>query len=129
MVGPWKTVSYGREAVGVFEVQAEPVRDGTVVVRVAGEVDLTVSPQLERVLLAAPAMPDAHRVVVDLERLQFLDSSGVHALVKGYLATRDAGLPYEVRNASGMVARVLHITGVAEAFGMAADTDGYPKGA
>jgi len=105
----------------VFQVWTEPVDDGAVVVRVSGEVDLTVSGQLERVLLAAPSAPDADRVIVDLEDLRFLDSSGVHALVKGYLATRDAGLPYEVRNASGMVARVLQITGVAEAFGLAGD--------
>jgi anti-sigma B factor antagonist len=115
----------------VFEVRAEPVHDGTIVVRVAGEVDLTVSARLERALLDAPTEPGVHRVVVDLEDLYFLDSSGVHALVKGYLATRDAGLAYLVRNASGMVARVLHITGVAEAFGMAdeAGPSGYPRGA
>jgi len=112
----------------VFKVYAEPVRDGAVVVRVSGEVDLTVSAQLERVLLAAPATRDVSSVVVDLEDLWFLDSSGVHALVKGYLAARDAGLAYAVRNASGMVARVLHITGVAEPFGMAEQASD-PKGA
>jgi anti-sigma B factor antagonist len=114
----------------VFEVQAEPVRDGTIVVRVAGEVDLTVCGHLERALLAAPVTQDVRRVVVDLGNLQFLDSSGVHALVKGYLATRDAGLPYQVRNASGIVARVLRITGVAEVFGLPEEAaDEYPKGA
>jgi anti-anti-sigma factor len=115
----------------VFEVRAEPVRDGEVVVRVAGEVDLTVSSVLERALLDAPAEPDASRVTVDLADLRFLDSSGIHALVRGYLATRDAGLSYTVRNARGVVARVLHITGVAEAFGLPhpADADGRSKGA
>jgi len=113
----------------VFQVRAEPVDGGSIVVRVYGEVDLTVSGQLERVLLAAPAIADVDRVIVDLGDLHFLDSSGVHALVKGYLATRDAGLSYEVRNASGMVARVLRITGVAEAFGLAGDAGEPSKGA
>ena len=107
----------------------EPAHDGTVVVRVVGEVDLTVSVQLERALLTVPTAPSVHRLVVDLEHLYFLDSSGIHALVKGYLATRDAGLTYLVRNATGMVARVLYVTGVAEAFGMSDGAGEYPKGA
>jgi anti-sigma B factor antagonist len=112
----------------VFEIKAEPRPDGVIVVRVAGEVDLTVSPELERVVVAAPATDGVRGVVVDLSDLRFLDSSGVHALVKGYLATRDAGLVYTVRNASGVVARVLRITGVAEAFGMG-DAGELSKGA
>jgi anti-sigma B factor antagonist len=109
----------------------DPIHDGTVVVRLAGEVDLTVSSQLEAVLTSAPATAGIQQVVVDLDHLRFLDSSGIHALVKGYLAARDAGLHYTVRNATGVVARVLHITGVAEAFGMPepADAGEYPKGA
>ncbi len=115
----------------MLDVRAEPVPDGTVVVRVAGEVDLTVTEELEQSLIAALRLPGARRVVVDLADLRFLDSSGVHALVKGYLAAMDAGLPYLVRSANGMVDRVLRLTGVAEAFGMPAEGDPseYPKGA
>jgi anti-anti-sigma factor len=115
----------------VFEVNAEPVDDGVVVVRLAGEVDLTVSAVLEQTLLDAPAIPGVQSVVVDLGQLRFLDSSGVHALVKGYLAANDAGLHYTVRKANGAVARVLDITGVAEVLGMPADAEAgeLPKGA
>ena len=114
----------------MFEVRAEPADDGAVVIWVAGEVDLTVSGALERALLDATTT-SARAIVVDLGGLRFLDSSGVHALVKGYLAARDAGLVYTVRRAIGMVARVLTITGVAEALGMpeGAVADEYPKGA
>jgi anti-anti-sigma factor len=120
----------GKEA-DVFEVRAEAAEDGVVVVRVAGEVDLTVTGVLEQALLDAPKVGAAHAVVVDLDELRFLDSSGVHALVKGYLAARDAGLPYTVRNANGVVARVLEITGVADTLGLADDPGAreYPKGA
>ena len=102
----------------MFEVRAEPVDDGTVVVRVVGEVDLTVSAVLEQTLLDAATTTGVRGVVVDLGDLRFLDSSGVHALVKGYLAARDAGLVYTVRRARGVVARVLAVTGVAAALGM-----------
>jgi anti-anti-sigma factor len=114
----------------VFEVRTDTARDGEVVVHAAGEVDMTVSAVLERALLEAAA-PGTRRVVVDLRSLRFMDSSGVHALVKGYHAMGSAGGTLVVRNATGVVARVLYITGVAEALGMpvAAEPDEYPKGA
>ena len=64
-----------------------------------------------------------------LEQLRFLDSSGVHALVKGYHAATGAGGSLTVRNATGVVARVLHITGVADALGMTAGDPDKPDGA
>jgi anti-sigma B factor antagonist len=126
--GPPVQVSYPQEVAAVFEVEAEPGPDGVTVIRVAGEVDLTVSAMLERELVSAPTADGVRGVVVDLGGLRFLDSSGVHALVKGYLASRGAGLVYTVRNATGVVARVLRITGVAEAFGIT-DAGELSKGA
>jgi len=115
----------------VFEVRTDTRHDGAVIVHAAGEVDMTVSEVLERTLLEAARHAATPRVVVDFERLRFLDSSGVHALVRGYHAVNDAGGSLTVRNATGVVARVLHITGVAEALGMSVldQKDEYPKGA
>jgi anti-anti-sigma factor len=102
----------------VFEVCTDDGRDGVVVVRLAGEVDLTVSSTLEAILLDAVAQGSVRQIVVDLGQLRFLDSSGVHALVKGYHSAKTAGASLVVRNAAGIVARVLTITGVGEALGM-----------
>ena len=103
----------------MFEVRTDAPDDGgVVVVRAAGEVDMTVSPTFERSLLEAATTGEGRAVVVDLESLRFLDSSGVHALVKGYHAATAAGGSLTVRGATGVVARVLYITGVAEALGM-----------
>jgi anti-anti-sigma factor len=121
----------------VFEVHTDTSADGTVVVRAAGEVDMTVSPVFEQTLVDAAARHAGKRVVVDLDQLRFLDSSGVHALVKGYHAAAGSGGSLTVRNATGVVARVLHITGVAEALGMAGadgpdepeEADEFPRGA
>ena len=115
----------------MFEVRIDTGRDGMVVVHAIGEVDMTVSALLERTLVDAALRAAPGQVVVDFENLRFLDSSGVHALVRGYHAVNDAGGSLTVRNASGVVARVLYITGVAEALGMPAldETDEYPKGA
>jgi anti-sigma B factor antagonist len=117
----------------VFEVRTEDGRNGVVVIRLAGEVDLTVSSTLEATLLDAVAQGSARQIVVDLGQLRFLDSSGVHALVKGYHAAKTAGASLIVRNATGIVARVLRITGVGQALGMPVvaeeEQEEYPRGA
>jgi anti-anti-sigma factor len=115
----------------VFDVRTDAPADGLVVVRAAGEVDMTVSTEFERTLVDAATGNPGGRVVVDLEELRFLDSSGVHALVKGYHAAARAGGSLIVRNATGVVARVLHITGVAEALGIGetGEADEIPRGA
>ena len=115
----------------VFEVRTDTGQDGVTVVTVAGEVDMTVSPQFEQTLLDAAGAGGAPPVVVDLEAVRFLDSSGVHALVKGYHAANNAGGSLVVRNATGVVARVLYITGVAGALGLPVEdeTKEFRKGA
>ena len=115
----------------MFDVRTDTPADGLVVVRAAGEVDMTVSTQFEQALLDAAAGHPGGQVVVDFEELRFLDSSGVHALVKGYHAVAGTGGSLTVRNATGVVARVLTITGVAEALGMGGtgDPDEIARGA
>jgi anti-anti-sigma factor len=107
----------------VYEVRVERGEPGAVVVRVAGEVDMAVEPILEQALRDAVADQDARRVIVDLEDLRFLDSSGIHALVKGYRAAAAAGQSFRLRNAKGAVARVLRVTGVADVLGLEADDE------
>jgi anti-anti-sigma factor len=115
----------------VFDVRTDAPADGLVVVRAAGEVDMTVSTAFERALVDAATGNPGGQVVVDFEDLRFIDSSGVHALVKGYHAAAGTGGSLTVRNATGVVARVLNITGVAEALGMGetGDPDEIARGA
>jgi anti-anti-sigma factor len=115
----------------VFDVRTDAPADGLVVVRAAGEVDMTVSTRFEQALVDAAKDNPGGQVVVDFEDLRFIDSSGVHALVKGYHAAAGTGGSLTVRNATGVVARVLNITGVAEALGMGAtgDPDEIARGA
>jgi anti-sigma B factor antagonist len=58
------------------------VGDATIV-DVVGQIDLHSSPDLRKVLLEALREKSAPRVVVNLERVDYMDSSGVAALVEG----------------------------------------------
>ena len=63
-----------------FEITSGPGPDDVYVVRVAGEVDMSHEDELRDELRAAVAA-DAKGIVVDLTECEFIDSSGVRALL------------------------------------------------
>jgi anti-anti-sigma factor len=97
----------------LFAVRVEPVGAGTVV-WVSGEVDMSVADVLEHMLVNTAGRPQTRRIVIDFEEVSFLDPSGLRALVAGYAAAVAAGAAFTVRNASGVVARVLSAMATAE---------------
>lgn len=102
----------------MYELRVERSGPGTLVVWVSGEVDMAAERALDKALRQALAADGARRVVVDATDLSFLDSSGIHALVKGHHAARNSGVAFSVRNATGAVRRVLEVTGVADLLGL-----------
>jgi anti-sigma B factor antagonist len=85
---------------------------GVTTLRLAGEVDLGAVDELTAAIAAAVRDPGAQGVVVDLAPLSYLDSTGVAVLVQGRRLADHSGRAYRVVNASGIVERVLQITGV-----------------
>ena len=86
------------------------VRNGTEPVEVSlfGDMDLATEGQVVEALswLAAKA------VIVDLSRVDFIDSSGIRALVIGHRAAEEAGGSLALRAPSSLAARVLDMTGI-----------------
>ena len=76
-----------------------------------GELDLATAPQLERAFEAAFADDDAEMIVVDLTELSFMDSTGIHLLLRMSAACEDADR-LRLIDGSRAVQRVLDITGV-----------------
>lgn len=98
-----------------FEVTTERAADGAVVVKVVGELDLSTHEQLRDPLVAA-AEGDSP-VVVDLSECEFIDSSGIRALLVGHeaLAGNGSGGRLAVAGPQPQVQRVLEMTGLGEA--------------
>lgn len=93
--------------------------DGRTVVHVAGDVDLESADDLRAALeVVVPAPQPGHQTVVDLADVPFLDSSGVRVLLEARTAALAGGGALVVHNPSGMVARVLEVTGVAGILGL-----------
>ena len=56
-------------------------RDNTLVLVVEGELDISTAPYLDEALTQAHAT-DARTIVVDLDHVDFIDSSALHVLIK-----------------------------------------------
>ena len=88
-------------------------RGSTLLVEVAGEVDMVTAPELLEAVEAAP--DDTTCVVIDLSEVGFLDSSGLNALIQARraLSRRDITLQVVVP-AEGSLRRVFEITRLTE---------------
>ncbi|HEX2384388.1 MAG TPA: STAS domain-containing protein [Acidimicrobiales bacterium] len=88
--------------------------EGDVIVRVAGELDLSNIAQFLVVLdEAIDAEPAA--IELDLRSLVFMDSSGVGAYVHAFRRARAKNVPLRIGERSPAVDRVLELSGVEEA--------------
>lgn len=76
-----------------------------------GELDLATTPVLERAFDAVFRDDDVEMIVIDLTELGFMDSTGIHLLVRMQAACADADR-LRVVNGSRAVQRVLDISGV-----------------
>ena len=76
-------------------------------VHVGGELDIATTPQLERTLDESRA----RLVVLDLRELAFIDSSGIHAIVRAGIRARQDGRRLVLVRVPSDVDRVLTLTG------------------
>jgi anti-anti-sigma factor len=76
-----------------------------------GELDLATAPLLESAFDAVLWDDDTEMIVVDLTELSFMDSTGVHLLLRMRAACEDADR-LRVINGSPAVQRVLDVSGV-----------------
>jgi anti-sigma B factor antagonist len=91
----------------LLDVRSGP--DGALIVVAEGEIDLETSPDLARVL--QDALQAHARVVVDLNAVSFMDSTGVSLLLTAAEQARRAEIRLTIEP-SPFVLRVLQLTGV-----------------
>jgi anti-sigma B factor antagonist len=86
---------------------------GVTRIALAGELDMAVAPafraELER------AVTESTSVIVDLRELEFMDSSGMHALAAADARARAMDTRLVIANPAGSVLRLLELTGMREA--------------
>jgi anti-anti-sigma factor len=96
-----------------FEISSGPGPDDVFVVRVTGEVDMSHEEELRNELGSAVAA-DSRGVVVDLTECEFIDSTGVRALLLSRGAQHSEGDPERLAVAAStdQILRILSVMGV-----------------
>jgi anti-sigma B factor antagonist len=94
----------------MVEVEAAAERVNACVVTVAGELDLSTIPLLEKDLLRE-AGSDGD-VIVDLTGVSFIDSSGIALLIEAFRAGGDSTRLFTVVAAESQVDRVFQLAGI-----------------
>ena len=84
----------------------------TSVVVLSGEVDMSAEDELAAVLLAEVQRPGTAGVQVDLDAVEFLDSSAINVLVRVFHAAREAGREFHLLRAHETPLKVLEMTGL-----------------
>lgn len=92
-------------------------REGVCVVRVSGEVDVYTSPKLKAALVEA-ADDGCTTVVVDMDRVGFIDSSGLGVLVGALRRVREADGDLRIVCSRDNVVKIFRITGLDRVFPM-----------
>jgi len=96
--------------------------DGSCVITVAGEVDVYTSPTLKREI--ARVMDDGcDDVIVDLEKIGFIDSSGLGVLVSSLRAVREQGGTMRLVCTSDSILKIFRITGLDKVFPLFASVE------
>jgi anti-sigma B factor antagonist len=95
-------------------LESEP-QDGAWVISLYGELDLASAPMLEQGLLDAEAA-GAARLVLDLSGLEFIDSTGLHVLVRAHERARETGQQLSLVRGPRAVQRLFELTGAARVF-------------
>ena len=94
-----------------FEIRENRDADGVVRLTLVGELDIAVADRVEERLRRL--REGEARVRLDLSALEFIDSSGVRAIVLGLRHARQSGHELEVdRRVSSSVERMIEIMGI-----------------
>lgn len=84
---------------------------GGIVVRLAGELDLETTAELDRQLAVLDETPVPH-LLIDLAGVSFMDSTGLASIVRAHRAAEARGYPLVLRPGSNQVQRLFQLTGV-----------------
>lgn len=89
--------------------------DDKVIIEVGGEIDVYTAPRLREHLVSVVAAGNYH-LIVDMEKVSFLDSTGIGVLVSGLRRVREHNGSLRLVCSQDHVMKILRITGLTTVF-------------
>ena len=86
------------------------------IMSVAGEIDLYTAPRLHGELATALAGGGPVRIVVDMSKVEFCDSTGMNVLLAAQRRAREGGGDLELAGPRPAIRKVLQVTGLETVF-------------
>jgi anti-sigma B factor antagonist len=90
--------------------------EGAAIVDVTGDITLYNSPEVRKMLLSLLREKKIKRVIVNLERVKYIDSAGVASLVEGLKISRELKSEFALFGLSPMTREVLELTRLIKVF-------------
>jgi anti-sigma B factor antagonist len=106
-----------------LSIDVSAARDGrTALFALSGSLDIATSPTLRAALMDA-ADRNEHEIVVDLTHLEFLDSTGLGALIGAHKRAAEHSGSVRLVAQEGQILRLLRITGLLDVFAVYPNVD------
>jgi anti-sigma B factor antagonist len=97
-------------------------RDPFEVIEVTGEIDVYTALRLREAIVGA--IDDGHvRLIIDVEKVQFLDSTGLGVLVGALKRVRSDGGSLDIVCTHSRLLKIFEITGLNKVFGLHSSID------
>ena len=90
--------------------------DKAAILELTGRIDLSSSAEVRKILLHELRERRTPRVILNLEKVKYIDSSGVASLVEGLKASRDIGSRLSLFGLSPIVREVLQLSRLLKIF-------------
>lgn len=100
-------------------------RDGDAVLEVEGEIDMSSAPALDAVMASLDEQQP--RLVVDLRKVGFIDSTGLCILLRAHRRLEEEGRRLVLADPSPAVRRLLDITGLSDVVDVRCDRSGHQR--
>ena len=98
-----------------MQIDARPATGGTIL-DITGDIDLAHSPAMRKALLQEIKEKKTPKVFLNLEKVRYIDSSGIASLVEGLKASRDQGSRLILYGLSKTVREVMELSRLQKIF-------------